>query len=619
MQDSITDKGCGGDGLVSGDSACVTSSNLQSLSSVNPSSRCSADEWMPVANRKLALVDHINVRSAAVHIQSAKDLLEQELQHALHAVSRIRQKQNSLSPISLLPPEILSRVFMELCAPTGSLDSFWNLDQYQWRGARGILPMVCRIWRSTALNCVGMWTDINFQMDKERVEEFLQRSKNASLCMSPLSELSVWSWEYELISQHMHRVKTFELSDIFHDDLEAFFDLISLCTSDRLVELTLKLDNCETYVLNGHQTHSLRHAPQLHTIRFRGINLPSWDTLPWDRLKFIDLAFLPYDPAASDLALLVASLAIATALEYLHLENITFHPTLTTPHKSNALVARLPQLRSFKFQGAAEDFRQLSGMIHIPSTADLVIFLYPDDRSDAEPSFVSSLLRAHDSRNRQEQYKPIRSMRITTHDPLLSHAKLEVEAWQSCADVEVLDRPSPLLHICLAVKNEDVNAMSAMLLDLCRDVDLSSLQQLHLAICDNKIFFSWDKDTWQTLFSSARAVESVHIYGPYVQQVLEALASPMDIVEHGASEFSQSQPCILFPSLCDLHLYRYAETSNHPETLLNFIKARAQYAPIKAIHISVSNVSSDRQLQSLRDVDGLTLHWDELGDDDGWL
>ena len=86
-------------------------------------------------------------------------------------------QQVSLSPVSRLPPELLSAIFLE-CA-------------HQWRSKHRLtyatkvphwidVTYVCQYWRDVALDCAGLWTHLFF-VSSRWMDELLRRSKSAPL------------------------------------------------------------------------------------------------------------------------------------------------------------------------------------------------------------------------------------------------------------------------------------------------------------------------------------------------------------------------------------------------------------------------------------------------------
>ncbi|KAL0064612.1 hypothetical protein AAF712_008438 [Marasmius tenuissimus] len=101
----------------------------------------------------------------------------------LHRLSSIRQQLNHLTPISKLPPEILSHVF-----------SFCVTHPYSRTLAKNTLAFTqaCRTWRTLALSTSKLWSTIDI-CHARHAELCLSRSGGASL--SVIAPISVMAFE----------------------------------------------------------------------------------------------------------------------------------------------------------------------------------------------------------------------------------------------------------------------------------------------------------------------------------------------------------------------------------------------------------------------------------------
>ena len=129
--------------------------------------------------------------------------------------------QNILAPIHHLPPDLLSRIFVEA-----------------WQDRKSLrLTHVCRIWRSILLDTSEFWTvatagdEFCLQGGSKRVsdEDYLgavclrSAPRNISLHLSPISP----SGHLQLI-QHANRITSMQISAYTRDQLELLWKV--LCT-----------------------------------------------------------------------------------------------------------------------------------------------------------------------------------------------------------------------------------------------------------------------------------------------------------------------------------------------------------------------------------------------------
>jgi F-box-like len=96
-------------------------------------------------------------------VEAAKQLLHSQL-----------ARRNALAPISVLPPEVLARVFYFLLV-------FENPTYFGERNLGWIRAThVCRYWREVALDDSSLWATIwGASTNTELISEMLTRAKNA--------------------------------------------------------------------------------------------------------------------------------------------------------------------------------------------------------------------------------------------------------------------------------------------------------------------------------------------------------------------------------------------------------------------------------------------------------
>ena len=105
----------------------------------------------------------------------------------IDAVRALESQWNALSPISKLPPEILTSIFLfykESYREASDMRdcSLAEKDATAWQS----VSHVCQHWRAVALNCTTLWSIINLQIASRSdcLSEFLLRSKNAPLTIT---------------------------------------------------------------------------------------------------------------------------------------------------------------------------------------------------------------------------------------------------------------------------------------------------------------------------------------------------------------------------------------------------------------------------------------------------
>ena len=160
-------------------------------------------------------LDH-NARLAAISaVDKEVDAAKQHL-HSLHA------RRNSLAPISLLPTEILARVFHFLALDEPPLsterDSGWMKTTH-----------VCQHWRQVALGDSSLWARIERidpDVDSALISEMLDRAKNAPLEID-IDVINTISNPMHLFSQHLSHTRALRLHDLGTSDGEGVREIFS--------------------------------------------------------------------------------------------------------------------------------------------------------------------------------------------------------------------------------------------------------------------------------------------------------------------------------------------------------------------------------------------------------
>jgi hypothetical protein len=151
------------------------------------------------------------------HATSMDELLKEE-----EMLSFIVEGLQSLqSPVRLLPPEILSRVFLLVNANS------WGIEARSIRTIRiPVLPssQVCSVWRNVALSTHGFWSKIRLWLDESEgfaflVQKCLERSGGAGLDLQIMGYLTGTKVIKHLV-EHSYHWRTV----VFQMDLEVWKD-----------------------------------------------------------------------------------------------------------------------------------------------------------------------------------------------------------------------------------------------------------------------------------------------------------------------------------------------------------------------------------------------------------
>jgi len=136
---------------------------------------------------------------------------DQDIAKHQEAILQLKSYRNTLLPISQLPPEILSRIFLLV----RGYDPYETRSSISWID----LSRVSRHWRSIALNCLTLWTFLPLQYTLW-TQEMLRRSKNANLTVHATFSVRTHPPKVSAIVlalSHMARIKTMTLSNLDPD------------------------------------------------------------------------------------------------------------------------------------------------------------------------------------------------------------------------------------------------------------------------------------------------------------------------------------------------------------------------------------------------------------------
>ena len=109
-------------------------------------------------------------------ITAAQSDIDSEIQRLNNGICSLKSRRNSLCPVSRLPPEVLSEIFLLLAEQLQAHDRF-KVD-FKWT----TVAYVCRLWRDIALQHGRLWGKVDMAR-LDRTKAFVDRSKGAPLAV----------------------------------------------------------------------------------------------------------------------------------------------------------------------------------------------------------------------------------------------------------------------------------------------------------------------------------------------------------------------------------------------------------------------------------------------------
>ncbi|THU87967.1 hypothetical protein K435DRAFT_782242, partial [Dendrothele bispora CBS 962.96] len=269
----------------------------------------------------------------------------------------LRTRRNLHAPISQLPPEILSAIFI-LVRDEMTIKSF-NYRRRSWTR----VSYICRHWRKVALGCPALWSYLDFFALPALVPEMLLRSKSALLTIKLFSRrhLTKTTEAFYASLQHLSRVQELSLTTS-NWDFEKWFCHANQSTP-HLHKLKLWAMFCGRELVVLPRDFLNGTAPCLSYLELRNFHL-HWDSPLLKNLTTLKLsrsnsrsAFLPTPEQ------LVEILSHMPDLEILELKNVL------PSSKSSLSEVTLTRLRSVLLSGEPAGCAYALDLISFPSTA----------------------------------------------------------------------------------------------------------------------------------------------------------------------------------------------------------------------------------------------------------
>ncbi|KAF8871582.1 hypothetical protein BD779DRAFT_1478115 [Infundibulicybe gibba] len=349
-------------------------------------------------------------------------------------IANIHRRRNGLIPISRLPPEILSQIFV-LHA---------KLEPLKWTEAALTSIGVCKQWRQIGLDCPELWSFFD-DHSVAWMAKMMERSHSVPLTVSIIKQEDMSSRKMALIADNMYR---FEYLDLHiptantHRFLEPFSGPVPLLENLDIVYLG---DATFVFLSDflGGSAPNLRHIMLTITDSY----------VPWTSGLFAHLVTLNIDrdadgkpdgPEAPSLGVLLSALTRMPGLEILILSGCLPSPT------SSAITAHvdLPKL----------DYLRTSGLLGNTT----YLFRHITINASAAMNVRITCLRV--SKEDVKEFFAIFPSRLCTSPSLVAQAlkfdwqgpfSFRAEAWRKLA------RTSPNLRR-LAVGNDTVQCVGLL-------------------------------------------------------------------------------------------------------------------------------------------------------------
>jgi hypothetical protein len=297
--------------------------------------------------------------------------IDKDINEQLEVIDTARQllhshlaRLNAFTPISVLPPEVLARIFYFLVFKDPACSRGQNLG---WIRA----THVCQFWRQVALDDSSLWATISgFSENTELISEMLARARNAPLDidihLDGMSGLEVLRMFPPHIS-HTRELRLHGPSFLYFRGVRCIYGR----EAPALEYFELRVSaNSPIPVRNPGGTILFKgQAPRLRTFSLSQVLMP-WSHIPRGQLTQLKIVLFKEIstadvPSCGDLNQLIGLLDNCPGLEVLVLENC-LPPQLTEiPHDQTI---HFPRLSRLCLVGSSSRITNLMKMLKLPSS-----------------------------------------------------------------------------------------------------------------------------------------------------------------------------------------------------------------------------------------------------------
>ncbi|KAF7430839.1 hypothetical protein PC9H_006553 [Pleurotus ostreatus] len=440
--------------------------------------------------------------------------IDHQLSQLDNSARTLRGRRNALAPISTLPPEILSMVFMYAEAASNNSLAWIKVSH------------VCQHWRAVALDSPRLWTNIVLSRPKW-TREMLKRSKMAPLDIkADLSFLTPRLLEVaRLMMKQIHRTRSLNIT-ANHSTLNTIFAGLQ---GDAPLLRSLNVHDSQRHGLLPTDTLSVpfaMKAPRLQHLELLQCNV-EWNS-PFPRSL---THFKLRDATPPPMEDLLSALQAMPYLEVLELQNILPRPDLGLAKRE----VRLSKLKKISIKDPLPSCASLLGFLALkPSTS-----FHLDCTFGGEPS---ASLFLYLELLRQLPFKSINTLELAQDGP----AYIEVYASEPASGGSPR---STNLDFRLSWGQDVPVTPLQVFSHISKTLRLSFLQTLYYHQTQDS-----EASFWLDNFSKLPRLQNVTLSGSLVPSFLNALVHNES---HKASEPAgrRSLACVGFPSLRSLALH----------------------------------------------------------------
>jgi F-box-like len=454
--------------------------------------------------------------------EAALSAIDKEIDAARRLTRSLLSRRNALAPISVLPPELLARIFRFHALAEPAWSSFyphglgWIADTH-----------VCQYWRQVALDDSSLWARILGSSPKaEWVAETLIRAHNAPLFVDLVGTPSTET--LALFPPHISHTRELRLRNLSLLHAENMRDICGLDAPElEDFELGVSIASPFSFDEIAGNTFFNGSTPKLRTLTLSQVYIP-WSLIPrgqLTQLKIILFRGIPFaNPLPDDLDQLVDLLISSPQLEVLAIEFCL--PAMLSQVSSEEPI-RLPRLSRLFLAGSTSRVTNMLKRLMIPSAATLSLHCIPETPPTHNDHLILPPVAAHFHSFVPVEFKSLRVIANYAGHVIEVAASISPPK-QTINDprhiVSDMDRGAELHLSFDGLQGSGPSSQADILRRVCETLPISDLEFLSITAPDT--IHSVD---WYELFQHCKKITMIQARGRGTSGLLRALAPPKPV------------------------------------------------------------------------------------------
>ena len=526
---------------------------------------------------------------------AAMSAVDKEVDATRQLLCSLLMRRNTLAPISLLPPEILARVFRLLALDEPPFSCKQNSGWIR-------TTHVCRHWRQVALGDSLLWariSGISNTLNKALISEMLDRARNApleidiDLAETPSTNVLL------MFPPHLSHTRTLRLHSLSMLHFESVREIFSReAPALEHFELGFSVASPMTFRDLGGTTLFKGQAPKLRAFCVSQVCIP-WSFIPRGQLTQLKIILLDEMSAAEapllgDTMQFVDLLVNCPALEILVLELCLPYDLLRS---SWGRTVHLPRLSRLCVGGSSPRVTNLLTMLKIPSTTTLHLRCTSENRSPHDDYFILPAASAQFQTSVPVEFKSLRVSLSYMGNSLdiVASTCLPPSIVQSSRDIEV-DMDGEAEFVLSFDGLAEFDHWKEILEQACKMLPISNLEFLSTPTPETVVSVNWAK-----LFKCCTKVTTIQAIGRGTSDFIRALTPPNmkkgKKRKHNKSGTSAipAPELIIFPKLTSLLLENLDFTESKPRSgILYDVLANGLRQRNSTYNVPITKIRVDR-------------------------